>query len=71
MPSTIIDKYQMHHVYNLPLADPNFNVPGRIDVLLVSDILEDVMFDNRIEDNGLSIRDSQFGWVVSGPIKNA
>ena len=71
MPSSKIDKSQMRHVDNLPLADPTFNVPGHIDVLLGSDVIEDVMLDNRIRDNGLSIRDSIFGWVVSGPVNQA
>ncbi len=61
----------MRHVDNLPLADPNSNAPGRIDVLLGSDVLEDVMFDIGIKGNGFSIRESLFGWVISGPIKNA
>ena len=71
MPSNIIEKSQMRYVDNLPLADPNFEVPGCIHVLLGSDIREDVMFDNRIIDNDLSIRESLFGRVVSEPNKNA
>ena len=66
MPSSPTDKSQLRH--NLPLADPHFNLPGKIDILLGSDVIEEVMYDNRIKDNGLSIRDSMFGWVASGPV---
>ncbi len=68
MPSSPIDKSHLRHVDNLPLADPHFNLPGKIDILLGSDVIEEVMYDNRIKDNGLSIRDSMFGWVVSGSV---
>ena len=50
------------------MADPQFNVPGKIDILLGADVIEDVMLDNRIKDNGLHIKEFLFGWIVSGPI---
>ena len=54
---------------NPPLADPTFNVWGKIDILLGADVLKDISLENRIRDNGAVIRESLFGWVVSGPIK--
>ena len=68
LPNAIVDISQMRHVDHLKLADPNFSVPGKIDMLLGADIIEDLMLDNRIRDNGLILRESLLGWIVSGPI---
>ena len=58
----------MRHVNNLILADPIFNVPKKVDLLLGADVIENNLIDNKIRDNGLRIRDSVFGWVVCGPV---
>ena len=68
IPDKEIDVSTIRHVNNLNLADPIFNVPNKVDVLLGADVIEDIMLDNKIKDNGLCIRDSVFGWVVSGPV---
>ena len=68
LPNAIVDISQMRHVDHLKLADPNFSVPGKIDMLLGADIIEDLMLDNRIRDNGLILRESLLGWIVSGLI---
>ena len=62
-----IDVSTMRHVNNLNLADPTFNIPNKVDLLLGADVIENILLDNKIKDNGLCIRDSLFGWVVSGP----
>ena len=54
---------------NLKLADPHFNSPGRIDILLGADVLEDVMKERKLKENGLHIRNSIFGWIISGPVQ--
>ena len=36
--------------------------------MLGADLIEYIMLDNKIKDNGLCIRDSVFVWVVSGPV---
>ena len=69
IPSHEIDISQMRHIRNLNMADPQFNVPSTIDVLLGADVVEEVMLDNRIKDNGVYLRQSIFGSIVSGPIK--
>ena len=51
----------MRHVNHLQLADLSFNVPGKIDIFLGADVNEEVMLDNRINDNGVVIRESLFG----------
>ena len=56
IPSQEIDVSQLRHIHNLQLADPQFNVPGKIDILLGADFLDDVMLDNRTKDNGLQLK---------------
>ena len=60
---------QMRHIQYLNMADPQINVPSAIDVLLGADVIEEVMLDNRIKDNGVYLRESIFGWIVSSPVK--
>ena len=69
VPPSKVDASQLHLIRNLKLADPAFNTPGKIDVLLGADVLEDVMMEAKLKDGGLSVRDSIFSWVVSGPVK--
>ena len=69
IPTKPIEVSQLRHVNYLQLADPTFNVPGKIDILLGTDVLEKAMLDNRIKDNGVVIRESLFGCVVSGPLQ--
>ena len=68
LPNAIVDISQKRHVDQLKLADPNFSVRGKIDMLLGADIIEDLMLDNRIRDNGLILRESLLGLIVLGPI---
>ena len=68
LPNAIVDISQMRHVDHLKLADSNFSVPGKLDMLLGADIIEDLMLDNRIRDNGLILRESLPGRIVSGTI---
>ena len=68
IPDKEIDVSTMRHVNNLNLADPTSNVPNKVDLLLGADVIEDILLDNKMKDNGLCIRDSVFGWVVSGPV---
>ena len=46
----------------LPLADPNFDHPGRIDMLLGSDILDEIMLPGRRSSDCETI----FGWSIRG-----
>ena len=60
--------YNLYFTRNLRLADPNFGLPGRNDVLLGLDIMP------RISLHGLTVSPSKaltayetiFGWVISG-----
>ena len=49
------------------LADPTFNKTGSIDLILGSEIIEDIYLDGKFEEpNGLKFRNTIFGWVASG-----
>ena len=60
---------QLRHVNHLQLADATFKVPGKIHILHGADVLEEVMLDNRIKDNGVVIRECLLGWIVTGPVQ--
>ena len=56
------------HVADLPLADPGFGQPGRIDILLGADIFVDVLLQGRrTRPSGSPVAiETEFGWVLSG-----
>ena len=68
-PTKPIDVSQLRHVNHLQLADPTFNVPGKIDILLGADVQEKVVLENRIKDKGVVIHETLFGWIVSGRVQ--
>jgi len=51
------------------LADPNFHVPGNIDLLLGSEIFFDILGNEkwRFSDHA-SLHHTQFGWIVTGKL---
>ena len=55
------------HMKTVELADPTFNNTGSIDLILGSEIIEDIYLDGKFEEsNGLKFRNTIFGWVASG-----
>ncbi|XP_036347558.1 uncharacterized protein LOC118756930, partial [Rhagoletis pomonella] len=58
---------------NISLADPNFNKPGRIDVLLGAEIFWDLLSVGRItlKANLPRLQKTVLGWVVSGVTNRA
>ena len=52
----------------LPLADPKFDQPGRVDLLLGVNVLPRVMLEGRRHsvDYSMSATNSVYGWVVMG-----
>ncbi|XP_055590454.1 uncharacterized protein LOC129742566 [Uranotaenia lowii] len=55
---------------SLTLADPNFNKPGKIDLIIGTEFFFDLLCDGRfkVSDNGPSMQNSVFGWIISGRI---
>ncbi|GFU27436.1 DUF1758 domain-containing protein [Trichonephila clavipes] len=50
------------------LADPNFGVPGKIDLLIGAETLFDIIKEGiiRTSDNALVFRSSVFGYIATG-----
>lgn len=57
-----------NHLDSLPLADPDFGRPGRIDLLLGVDIfVEAILHGRRIGPTGTPVAfEAVFGWVLAG-----
>ena len=69
LPSRFIDTSQWETVKELELADPDFNKPSSIDLLIGASHYEDIMIgNNRLKEPncGITYRLSMFGWVVIG-----
>jgi hypothetical protein len=56
------------HISELPLADPSFGQPGRIDLLLGVDVFVDVLLHGRRTGppGTPAALETEFGWVLSG-----
>ncbi|XP_045449996.1 uncharacterized protein LOC123658688 [Melitaea cinxia] len=55
-------------VKTLPLADPGFDIPGPIDVLLNADVFAESLLEQRLKGNGSRPQalNSVFGWLLLG-----
>lgn len=71
LPSHKIEMQNWSHLANLQLADPMFNDPNAIDLLLGGDIYPDILLPGLIksEQNGLIAQKSALGWIVMGHIQ--
>ncbi|KAH8320190.1 hypothetical protein KR059_011228, partial [Drosophila kikkawai] len=66
-PEKGVDCESLNIPKNLPLADPGFHKPQKIDLLLGADELFDLLKDGQIKQkNTLILQNTVFGWVVSG-----
>ena len=68
-PSHPVRKGQWPHVDGLPMADPDFYLPSRVDVLLGADVCGALIFENRSGPFGTpdAIR-TPFGWALLGRV---
>ncbi|KAL5245923.1 hypothetical protein ACI65C_013331 [Semiaphis heraclei] len=55
------------HIEHLPLADPSYNIPGVIDLLLGADLLPSIYLDGQFGEP--LAMNTVFGWVLLGPMK--
>ena len=58
----------MPHIKPLSLADPNFHLPGRVDLLLGCDIIQEIMLQDCISGpkNAPVALNTVFGWAILG-----
>ena len=69
LPSRFINIGSWRKIKEINLADPHFNKPSTIDLIIGSGHFEDLMLDdNRIKEDGHAVyyRPSVFGWIVLG-----
>ncbi|XP_060863425.1 uncharacterized protein LOC132939996 [Metopolophium dirhodum] len=65
----IRDNLKMPHNIHNQLADPNFHIPGPVDVLLGADIFFDVLYGERVPLSNLAcLHRTKLGWIVTGKI---
>ncbi|XP_050547126.1 uncharacterized protein LOC126908854 [Daktulosphaira vitifoliae] len=59
----------------IDLADPSFNVPSKIDILLGAEVFFEALKTGQIKplENGPLIKETVFGWIVAGsvPVRNS
>ena len=59
------------HLLGLPLADPTYNQPGRIDILLGADMASAILTQHsprKGKDTEPMAQSTTFGWALSGPV---
>lgn len=67
LPNIVVPKEQKNFVSDLVLADPRFDVPGRIDMLLGAGIWANMMRQGIITGpGGMCIQKTFFGWMAYG-----
>lgn len=55
----------------ISLADPQYYMPGEIDMLIGSDVYGKLLADGLIRaENGTTAQNTSLGWIISGPIQN-
>ncbi|XP_074041972.1 uncharacterized protein [Leptinotarsa decemlineata] len=71
LPNFKIDLGKLDIPQNIQLADPNFHIPNRIDILIGADHFWEIICVGKINlgFHGPILQKSRFGWIVAGPIQ--
>ncbi|XP_024889769.1 uncharacterized protein LOC112466111 [Temnothorax curvispinosus] len=73
LPSKLCDSSTWIHLIGLQYADPDFTIPGSIDIILGADIYGIILEEGIIKgalDTPIAQR-TKLGWIISGPAGNA
>ncbi|XP_014361661.2 uncharacterized protein LOC106713372 [Papilio machaon] len=73
IPSRDSSIHDWKEITNLPLADPTYSTPGRIDIILGAEIYGEILLDGFLkhsESSGPVAQNTRLGWILSGKIKN-
>lgn len=73
VPNQRLDPERLKCLETLQLADPHFDKPGRIDIILGADVFLAILEDGKVKDgSGLPVAiNSTFGWIVAGQVFDA
>lgn len=68
LPATELSIPEWTKIENLPLADPKFATPGKIDMLLGAEVYGQILLDGIIRQSkgSLIAQNTIFGWILSG-----
>ncbi|XP_055522586.1 uncharacterized protein LOC129716774 [Wyeomyia smithii] len=70
LPVQCIDPTRLKIPDNIELADPSFNVPGQVEILIGSGLFFKLIKGGQLnlEDHMPAVQETQLGWIVSGVI---
>lgn len=69
LPQKMVYDVNWSHIAELPLADPQFYKPDKIDLLLGSDVYSEIIRDGLRKCKGLpTAQNTEFGWILMGAI---
>ncbi|XP_065091454.1 uncharacterized protein LOC135712391 [Ochlerotatus camptorhynchus] len=73
VPNQRLDPERLKCLETLQLADPHFDKPGSIDIILGADVFLAILEDGKVKDgSGLPVAiNSTFGWIVAGQVFDA
>ncbi|GBL68765.1 hypothetical protein AVEN_12096-1 [Araneus ventricosus] len=69
LPSNVLDIGQLNIPKRSELADPNFDKPGKIDMLIGAELIYEIIKDGKIHSSPkLLFQNSVFGYIASGTV---
>ncbi|XP_063826497.1 uncharacterized protein LOC135075980 [Ostrinia nubilalis] len=70
LPPTQLSTPSWSDIDNLPLADPTYATPGKIEVLLGADVYSEIILEGVIKqtEGSLMAQNTVFGWIISGKV---
>lgn len=68
LPTAKVDISEWKHVHNKPLADPSFNNPGKIDLLIGAKLFFKLLTDGLHHGSAdmPTLQNTELGWLVGG-----
>lgn len=70
LPKAPINKYLLNIPKHFKLADPTFDRPASVDILIGADLFWDLLGNDEcsLSPTGPKLRSSKLGWLLSGPV---
>lgn len=71
LPATKLTIPEWSDIADLPLADPTYPMPGKVDILLGAEVYSEVLLEGVIKqsDGSLMAQNTVFGWIISGRVR--